>query len=162
MKYIISILALFLITCHLKGQVDKKVIIVCDSVQITLIREKFDTTGKKFEYYKNFLISVNNEIIFGSDGEIPKYKLVKAIVTKGGQIYCLQTDNMYNPWFGDNEDYLPFRFLKDGTNYHLKMLFSDGAGSYAAEWLIVGKSCVRTLLSSDDQLIYSIFYKGEQ
>ena len=39
----------------------------------------------------------------------------------------------------------------DGNHrFLLRSWFSDGAGSYCAEWLIVGKSSIRTVLTNDE------------
>ena len=94
---------------------------------------------------------------FGTDGNNPKYKLSRAVLIKGKSIYNLQVDNMYNPWFGEKANEKLFKAELDGTNLIIRGLFSDGAGSYGAEWLIAGNTCTRTILSRDEKIIIEYF-----
>ncbi len=126
---------------------------------LELYRENFNPKNHKIEYKSNFVISIDNVPVFGTDGELPKFSLTKAILTIGKKIYNLQVGNMYNPWFhsdGVNESL--FKIVHHGENYHvLKAQFSDGAGSYAVEWLIEWNSCVRSIITKDEMLIESHF-----
>ena len=100
---------------------------------------------------------MNGRPIFGTDGTIPKFTLTKATLTVGRNKYDLQVDNMYNPWFGDGVYDKLFKIRIDGTEIRLTGLFSDGAGSYGAEWLIVGKSSIRTILTKDEWILFEYF-----
>lgn len=65
---------------------------------------------------------------------------------------------MYNPWFGDyiNEEF--FKIIHNGENHHiLKAIFSDGAGTYASQWLIEWNSNIREILTKDEIIIGSYF-----
>jgi len=64
---------------------------------------------------------------------------------------------MYNPWFGEGVYDKLFKIRKDGTEIRITGLFSDGAGSYGAEWLIVGKSSIRTILTKDEWILFEYF-----
>jgi len=157
-KRIISIAILILSTMQLIAQVEKISISLCDTIQLSLYREKFDSSNCKFEYYpEQYLISINGLMAFGTDGNNPKYKLSRAVLIKGKSIYNLQVDNMYNPWFGEKANEKLFKAELDGTNLIIRGLFSDGAGSYGAEWLIAGNTCTRTILSRDEKIIIEYF-----
>ena len=144
------------------GQVYRVTIEINDTTSLTMERSKFDTTGKTYEYYDNkFPFSIDGRPIFGTDGDIPKYTLTKATLTIGGNKYDLQVDNMYEPWFGDRPNDRLYKIKKDGTEIHLTGLFSDGAGSYGAEWLIVGKSSIRTILTQDEWVLFE-YFEGEK
>jgi hypothetical protein len=67
---------------------------------------------------------------------------------------------MYNPWFGDGVNEKLFKIQKEGTELKLTGLFSDGAGTYGAEWLIVGKSSIRTSLTKDEWRLFE-YIEGE-
>lgn len=60
---------------------------------------------------------------------------------------------MYNPWFGDriNENLIGLK-IRNGE-IKLNGLFSDGAGSYGAEWIFFKESSIRTILSKDEEII---------
>lgn len=66
---------------------------------------------------------------------------------------------MYNPWFGGvNKEF--FEITHAGENYHiLKAQFSDGAGSYAAQWLVEWDASIRDILTKDEIIIESYFKK---
>jgi len=158
MKRIISIAILIFSTMQMSAQVEKISISLCDTIKLSLYREKFDPSYCKFEYYpEQYLIAINGQMVFGTDGNIPKYKLSKAVLIKGKSSYNLRVDNMYNPWFGEKVNEKLFKAELDGTNLIVRGLFSDGAASYGAEWLIVGNSCTRTILSRDEKIIIEYF-----
>lgn len=66
---------------------------------------------------------------------------------------------MYNHWFGGvNKEF--FEIIHAGENYHiLKAQFSDGAGSYAAQWLVEWDASIRDILTKDEIIIESYFKK---
>ena len=132
------------------GQTYQVKVNINDSTYIILEKIDFDTTEKKIEYFENFLVAINGRPIFGTDGDLPKFTLIKATLTIGKNEYDLQVDDMYNPWFGNGINDRLFKIKKEGNRYQLTGIFSDGAGSYGAEWLIVGKLSIRTILTNDE------------
>ena len=157
----ISVLFLF---CSILvfGQVDEVTVVINDSTHLIMERTKFDTTGKEYEYYDNkFPYSINGRPIFGTDGDLPKYTLSRATLKIGTNTYNLEVDNMYEPWFGDRPNDELYKLKYDGTEIRLTGLFSDGAGSYGAEWLIVGKSSIRTILTRDEWILFE-YFEGEK
>jgi hypothetical protein len=140
------------------GQGDKATIHLNDSIQIDLYRVKFDSSGKKLEYLSgDYLIAVNNQLVFGIDGDLPMYKLSKAILAIGKNKYNLNVENMYNPWVG----YKPFEnsleCIVDRSNIKIRALFSDGAGTYCVEWMVKGNSSARTILTNDEEIMFGYF-----
>lgn len=151
MKRIITIVVTFFLSFNLFCQVEQTTIDLNDTMCLTLYRVKFDSTGRKFEYNDNkYPYAIDGIPIFGTDGEMPKYKLTKATLTRGNITYNLQVDNMYNPWFGDKPSTNLFKLTINGTDIHLRGFFSDGAGTYVAEWLIIGRSSIRTILTNEE------------
>ena len=126
---------------------------------LILERSNFNKANHKFEYYKdNILIAIDGVPLFGTDGEMPKYKLEKATLKVGSKSYRLQTDYMYNPWFGDGPNKELYKIIIHGKDYIIiQGRFSDGAGTYGAEYLIRGNSCFRTILSNDDSILTEYF-----
>lgn len=139
------------------GQTEQVKVNLNDSTELTLERVNFDKTGKKFEFFDKFPIAIDGRPIFGTDGDFPKFTLTKATLKIGENKYDLQVDDMYNPWFGEGVNDGLFKIKKDGTEIRLTGLFSDGAGSYGAEWLIVGKSSIRTILTKDEWILFEYF-----
>jgi len=155
-KTIILIVTILFATAT-RGQTEQVNVNLNDSTQLTLERVNFDKTGKKFEFYDKFPIAINGRPIFGTDGDFPRFTLTKATLTIGQSEYDLQVDDMYNPWFGSGVNEKLFKIRKDGTEYRLTGLFSDGAGAYGAEWLIVKNSSIRTILTKDEWILFEYF-----
>ena len=141
----------------------------------TLILERvpFKTVGKTLEFYNSkqpnaskSLVSIGGEPVLGTDGELPKYVLRKAVLLLNGRRYNLQVSNMYNPWFGEGLKYGPSqksaRLLKKKSTYQVQAIFSDGAGSYRAEWVIANKISRRTKLSADDQFVSDYYSENNR
>lgn len=128
-------------------------------VSLELFKENFNPNKHKLEFKNNILISIDNTPIFGTDGETPISELTKAVLTINNKTYNLQVDHMYNPWFADNVIATNFDLIGENENYILKVIFSDGAGTYAAEWLIEWNSCIRDMITKDDVIIQSYFGK---
>lgn len=155
-----TIISLVFLLCSqlVCGQTDELTIAFNDSTQLTLHRAEFDSTGMEFEYYDNkFPYSINGSPIFGTDGGFPKYTLTRATLKIGTVRYELEADNMYEPWFGARPNDDLFKLEYDGTEIRLTGLFSDAAGSYGAEWLIIGKSSIRTILTRDEWILFEYF-----
>ncbi|MGK4568522.1 hypothetical protein [Flavobacterium sp. 3HN19-14] len=154
------IFSLLLFTIASRGQQNTATIKLDAGSSVTMYREPFDPKKHKIEYKDNFVIAIDNSPLFGSDGEMPKFQLSKAILTIGQKTYDLQVDNMYNPWFGENPNQEFFEIIHGSANDHiLKIQFSDGAGSYAAEWLIEWNSSIRDMITKDEVIIQSYFEK---
>ena len=102
---------------------------------------------EKVKTFDSFLIS-DNELVFGTDGEVPITKLDKLRLIVKGKNIDLETSSMYNP-NGKSLDIRKSQFdisLLSPEVYILKGVFSDGAGTYIAEWLIVQDVSVRIKL----------------
>ncbi|NJY64288.1 hypothetical protein HC174_16215 [Salinimicrobium sp. CDJ15-81-2] len=153
----VKIIFIFLFsTVICSGQTDKVAIQFNDTTSLELVKADFERTNKKIDYLdEQFVVGIDDSILFGTDGELPSSILKEAILKVGNKIYYLDVQNMYNPWFkGINEHF--FNFKREGNRFHLTGLFSDGAGTYAAEWLIIGTSSIRTLITDDEENLIEI------
>jgi hypothetical protein len=92
---------------------------------------------------------IDSKPVFGTDWELPKNQLIKATLKVGVNSVNLDVSCMYNPWFG-KPDPQAFTLGKAEGGYLIKGSFSDGAGSYEAEWLIIQNSSVRTRLANKE------------
>jgi len=93
---------------------------------------------------------VDGKPIFGTDGETPESQLVEAtVVIDGRTTVKLDVSNMFNPWTGEPRK-KDFKVTEVEGGFLIHGEFSDGAGSYEAEWLIVSGSSVRTKLQKSE------------
>jgi hypothetical protein len=90
--------------------------------------------------------------MFGTDGGPPFNKLDRLTFFLGKERIPLDVSYMYNPSFGKVErrqfsvrQISPRRLVLTGT-------FSDAAGAYTTEWLIMDGVSVRTRLANDFEL----------
>ncbi len=107
------------------------------------------TTCKVLDWTGTCLI--DGKPFFGTDWETPKSQLVEATVVIGGQTKVkLDVSNMFNPWIGEaSKKDFKISGVEGGLLIHGE--FSDGAGSYVAEWLVIDGSSVRTKLQKDER-----------
>lgn len=155
--------AALLLWLEADGQTSKVVIKLDSSSQLILTKTKFVVKDHKIEFSDNgaYPITIDNKPIFGVDLEMPKTQLISAVLTIGTNKYNLDVSGMFDPWVGDRL-FAQQAELKRGWHESGKVLranLSDGAGSYAVEWLIVGNSSIRTILSNDEWITAEYFTK---
>lgn len=94
---------------------------------------------------------IDGKPFFGTDWETPKSQLVEAtVVINGRKDVKLDVSNMFNPWTGEARK-KDFKITEVEGGLLIHGEFSDGAGSYVAEWLVVDGSSVRTKLQKDER-----------
>jgi hypothetical protein len=95
---------------------------------------------------------IDGKPVFGTDGEVPRTRLERATLQVGGQSVNLDTTCMYDPWVG-SPDPKSFWVTEAEGGLLVSGRFSDGAGGYVAQWLVVKGGSVRTVLSGDEQVL---------
>jgi hypothetical protein len=88
---------------------------------------------------------IDGRPVFGTDWTLPKSELVHATVRIGSLVVDLDVSCMFNPWI-DKPDARDFTVESVYGGLLVKGNFSDAAGRYTAEWLVVQNSSVRTRL----------------
>jgi len=87
--------------------------------------------------------------VFGSDWELPKINLLKLLSKSERRQLISMHPACFNPFFGK----------PDGQNFTVQTVegvhlirgqFSDGAGSYEVEWLIIQNTSGRTKLQNKE------------
>ncbi len=157
----IHFLAAILFSTHATAQTSK-VVVKLDSIsQLTLTKAPFVAKDHKVEFDGNYPIAIDNKPIFGTDGEMPQTQLTSAVLTIGTKKYYLEVTGMFNPWVGDRlvNQRAELKWGWRGGQKVLRASLSDGAGSYAAEWTIVGNASIRTILSNDEWITIEYFEK---
>jgi len=136
------------------SQTDSLSIQLNDSIKLDLVREVFHKEKHSIKFLNDTDLLIDNKIVFGTDGEMPKYYLKSAEISIKGQVIKLETQSIYNPWFRAKPNKNRYGMILDGTRLKVRGLFSDGAGSFGAEWLVLGEGSVRTILTYDEQILF--------
>lgn len=100
---------------------------------------------------------INGQVPFGTDLELPKTYVRGITASYRGRSYSLDATNMYNAW---GERPLAIKGIRyfggkcfDTKNCEFRGIFSDAAGSFVAEWRIVGGVSVRTVLTNSSDVV---------
>ena len=88
---------------------------------------------------------IDDKPVFGTDWTLPRSQLAQATVKIGSRVVDLDVSCMFNPWF-EKPDARDFTAESVYGGYLIRGNFSDAAGTYKAEWLIVENGSVRTQL----------------
>ncbi|HUV30841.1 MAG TPA: hypothetical protein VMY05_07130 [Acidobacteriota bacterium] len=119
-----------------------------EGITLEMTVAKFKAGEHKLTGYqepgRSYASLIDGKPVFGTDGELPSNQLIKATVIIEVDTISLDVSCMYNPFFGEPDP----RFFKivRRSGFVIWGYFSDGAGSYEAEWLIVKNSSVRVRL----------------
>jgi len=79
-----------------------------------------------------YLSQIDGHRVFGTDGDLPHYSMDSIHFSSLSFEGTLVTDILYEPNFGFTEIY----YDEDRERYIVTTVGSDGAGSYAAYWII--------------------------
>lgn len=101
---------------------------------------------------------INGHVPFGSDLDLPKTYVKRITASYQGHSYSLDASDMYDAW-----GRRPLEF-KGGIRYFgggcadpkscgFRGIFSDGAGTYVAEWRVVNGVSVRTVLTDSNDVV---------
>lgn len=132
-----------------------------DGTRIEIVEAKFDNDLFKVVGCDNKqeVCFVNDKIPFGSDSEIPRTYVKSITASLQGRLYSLDASNMYNAWGGRPLEVKgSIRYFggkcSNQKNCQFRGIFSDGAGSFVAEWKIVDGVSVRTVLTNSVDVIH--------
>lgn len=153
MKHLITI-TLVILAGQAFAQLQEVKVKLAENVTLTFIKDTFDPKGKKIEKADNAVISIDDGLVFGTDGEMPRTYLKRATLAIGAKRFDLQVDGMYNPWHEDYFNDRVFKLKVEGSKYRITGGFSDGAGYYGVEWVAYGQGCTRTILTNDEKIIF--------
>lgn len=135
-------------------------------VDVTIIESvfqesKFDVEGCSV---KSLVCRINGRIPYGTAFGLPKTYVESIMISFQGASYALDVTDMYNAWGNRPLEYhAGVRYFGgkcfDKKNCHFRGVFSDAAGSFVAEWLIVDELVMRTVLTSSSDVV-SLFIKN--
>lgn len=124
-----------------------------DGISLQMIIVPFDAKKHKIKNCQildwSGICLIDGKPVFGTDWELPKNQLIKSSVKIGALTIALDVSCMYNPFFGE-PDLNNFKAEEVEGGYLIHGSFSDGAGSYEAEWFIIQNRSVRTQLQKKE------------
>ena len=99
------------------------------------------------------ICAIDNAIWYGSDIglDIPKNQLTNLVLEIGKNKIKLDVSSMFNPNLNSELSKHQFKIEKEGNQHVLYGFFSDGAGTYTAQWRIVDTISMREVISNSDE-----------
>lgn len=134
--------------------------LIPSGVQVKIVEASFNKVLFKTSGCGNSdgVCFINGHIPFGVDSDLPKTFVKSIAVLYQGESYSLDVSDMYNAW-GNRplEVKGVIRYFGgkcfDAKNCQLRGIFSDAAGSFVAEWRIVGGVPIRTVLTNSNDVV---------
>jgi len=147
MKLVLRVLIFFLLNKTL----------MCQSWEVSLAEEycvlmevlEFVPSKAELELCEHLdgegICSINGDVVFGTDWRMPRtrFGFLKLVVNNVDTI-SLDVSGLFNPTLIGEEPRNVFELQKTRIGLVLRGFFSDGAGSYFSEWLIIGSASLRT------------------
>lgn len=121
--------------------------------------EKFVPEKHTIESRGDYTCLIDGHPFFGSDGKIPSEKISKILFSGKDFTTELDASAMYDP--NVNSDNIKMKLDAVhywGQFYKVTGRFSDGAGSYIAEWIVTKGGSLRTHIG-DIESLYNLFSK---
>ena len=130
--------------------------VVVELVERTFVKSQFKVEGCSGQEQKCL---INGRIPFGSDLDLPKTYVKRIKVSFQDKTYSLNSADMYNAWGSRPLEYPgSIRYFGgkcfDSRNCQFRGVFSDAAGSFVAEWLVVNGVSARTVLTSSNDVVH--------
>jgi hypothetical protein len=147
--YLICFLALYgaLLAAETKSE-----FVLANGVKISIVEDIFDATKHDIKKCKNdfFICYIDENEPFGASWGTPKTYIKNITVTYQGEVYKLDSSNMYNAW-GHRLEHAPYSsyFMgecKDKYNCTFRGMFSDAGTAFMAEWKIINGESLRTVM----------------
>ncbi len=157
MNYLIITILLFSLTVGAFGREETIEIKLNENYVLILTKIPFDPQKHSIRDIGNYTYIIDEKPIFGNDGHLPRFELINAQLQFDGKSVKLDTDSMFEPWFEKNIKKESFKIKYDEAGLKLSGLFSDGAGLYGAEWLIVDTVSIRTIITKDEEVLFEYF-----
>ena len=157
MKTLINILLIVIITGQINAQKTTSTIEMGKQIYLTGTIETFDSSKHTFDIcdtglgWKSICL-IDDNPWFGCDAgmDIPKNQLTKLILTIKGEKIDLDVSGMFNPNWNNELRNNQFKLDSAEVGYYLTGMFSDGAGTYTAKWIIIKDKGLRTKISNDE------------
>lgn len=93
---------------------------------------------------------IDGKPIFGTDWGTPRSVLESAELEVEGLKIPLDVSSLYEPWI-HSKNWFSVAPVEGG--WEIRGCFSDGAGSYVVQWLVIAGVSIRTLISKDEVIM---------
>lgn len=146
---------IFLVSFRANAETSGVVINGVGSIEVHT--ELFKPEEHKIKSCGDYTCLINDSPFFGSDGKIPSEKLTKIVFSHSSYKINLDVSAMYDP--NINNGNIKNRIKVDhywGAFYKVTGRFSDGAGTYIAQWMITKGGSIRTHISGTED-VYELF-----
>lgn len=126
---------------------ENSVIYSGQEIKIEIAKEKFEPKEHLIEYHpehKNSTYRIDNEIIWGTDGGIPKFYTSEIRISRSGLDFYIpnkELKNLFNP----NLDYTKIYKTKH-NQIIIHMSNSDAAGAYSVIFFIKGDELIKRII----------------
>lgn len=135
-------------------------------VNVDILESEFEKSLFKVEgcSQPDPICRINDQIPMGVASGLPRTYIKSITISFKGQSYSLDVSSMYNGWGSHPLEYPGVIRYFGGQCVDTKFcqfrgIFSDGAGSFVAEWKIIGGKSVRTVLTDSDDVV-GLFMKN--
>ena len=132
---------------------------LADNVHVQIVERPFVASQHKIELCPgaDFPCKIDGAFPYGTSFDLPTWSLAEVAVRIKGQSYTLDTSGMYNAWGNrpieyQGQQYLTVAAIRPGV-YSITGLFSDGAGTFVAQWHVSHGKARRVLLTADDRVM---------
>lgn len=167
MKWIVTVFAVICVVISANTLADTSAMLTLPSgVRVKIVESAFQKSLFNISgcVEAGKICRINGHIPFGSDFGIPKTYVKSITVSYQGKSYSLDVSDMYDAWGARPLEVKgAVRYFGgkcfDTKNCQLRGLFSDAAGSFVAEWQIVGGLPFRTVLTSSNDVVH-LFMKN--
>ncbi len=153
--YIIIIYISATVFCHAQRksiQLDDNISLIIEVDSIS--QEDFN---KNEQIIINGIYFINGEPVYGTDYHPPTTKINSIYLKKMQQSIKLDVSYMYNPNLYMLTE-KSFRIYNNNDIYVITGKFSDGAGSYVAQWIIKENCSNRIIISNDEDILVKLFF----
>lgn len=130
------------------------------NIEVTVTEADFRESDFAIEgcSVESSICRINGHIPFGVTFGLPKTYLKSITISVQGTCYGLDVADMYNAWGNRPLEHAGgVRYFGgsclDEENCQFRGLFSDGAGTFVAEWIVVDGYATRTVLSGSNDLV---------
>lgn len=137
---------LLLVSCTSYAEMSEVVAAGVGSVKVYV--DKFSPEKHTIKSCGDYKCLIDGAPFFGSDGKVPTEKIVKIVFSDKDGSTSLDVSGMYDP--GINNDNIKDKIRIEpywGKFYKVTGHFSDGAGTYIAQWLVTSDGSIRTHIS---------------
>lgn len=152
MRFLVIFLSLMMSSAVWGGEVIKGS--YSDGVTLTITIDPFDSKLHTVKKCGDYICLIDGKPFYGSDGAMPEHVVSHLVFEKKGKQIVLDVSSMYDPII-NNENMKMSLSVQPywGDAYKVTGYFSDGAGAYVCQWLVMSDGAIRTHISNFEELI---------